>query len=148
MSKTCILCHIVFSTKMRKSKIPTLSKQKLYAYIAGILKKKKCFIHALNGMPDHIHILLDLNPTEPLSEIVRTIKQSSSSWINENRESFPWFNGWGKGYFAASVSPNAKNACKEYISNQELHHGGKGFLNELQYLIERIGLKWFEDEWN
>lgn len=147
MSKTCILCHIVFGTKKRKSTVPTLSKPLLYPYISGIIKGKHCILLSINGMPDHIHLLIDLNPTVCLSELVRAVKQSSSNWIKERRHSFPLFEGWGKGYYAASVSPKLKEACKTYIHNQELHHGGEGFVNELKYLIENTGLQWYEDEW-
>ena len=148
MSKTCILCHIVFGTKKRKSTLPSLLKPKLYLYIAGIIKNKNCQLLAIGGMPDHIHLLVDLNPTVALSELVRATKQSSNGWIKENRSSFPWFEGWGKGYYASSVSPKLKSGCIDYIKGQELHHGGEGFVEELKYLIEKTGLEWYEDDWN
>ena len=148
MSKTCILCHLVFGTYKRKTTIPTLSKPILYPYISGIIKNKRCSLKAIGGMPDHIHILIDLNPSVPLAELVRAVKQSSSAWMKEDRLSFPMFTGWGKGYYASSVSPKLKDACIDYITNQELHHGGEGFLNELRYLIEKTGLQWYEDDWD
>ena len=98
-------------------------------------------------MPDHIHLLIDLNPTVPLAELVRAVKQSSSGWMKEDRLSFPLFDGWGKGYFASSVSPSLEEVCKEYINSQELHHGGEGFVNELHYLIEKTGLQWYDEDW-
>ena len=147
MSKTCILCHIVFGTRKRKFTIPTLSKPNLYQYITGIIKAKNCSRIAINGMPDHIHVLVDLNPTVPLAEMVRSIKQSSSNWIKENGRLFPLFDGWGKGYYAASVSPKLKESCISYISGQELHHGGDGFVRELRFLIEKTGMEWYDEEW-
>ena len=147
MSKTCILCHIVFCTKKRKNTIPSLSKPLLYPYLAGIIKNKKSQLLAIGGMPDHIHFLIDLNPDLALSELVRALKQSSSMWMKQDRLSFPLFESWGKGYYAASVSPKLKDACKVYISNQELHHGGEGFLTELRRLIDNIGLQWYDQDW-
>lgn len=147
MSKTCILCHIVFGTKKRKPAIPSLSKPDLYRYIAGIIKGKNCNMITINGMPDHLHLLVDLHPSVPVAELVRAVKQSSTNMMKDNPSLFPWFEGWGRGYFASSVSPKLKEACKKYISEQEIHHGGEGFVIELRYLIEKNGLEWFPDEW-
>lgn len=147
MSKTCILCHIVFGTKSRKPTLPSLSKPELYSYITGIIKNKGCQLLAIDGMPDHIHLLIDLSPNECLKDVVRSIKQSSSIWIKEHCQKFPLFDGWGKGYYASSVSPKLKESCKDYIKNQQLHHGGEGFERELKYLIEKSGLEWYDNEW-
>lgn len=150
MSKTCILCHIVFGTKNRKPTIPPLTKGDLFRYITGIVKEKKCSLITINGMPEHIHMLIELHPSVPLAEIVRAVKQSSSTWIKQDRltwNKFPYFDSWGRGYYAASVSPKLKDECKNYIKNQELHHGGESFVNELRYLIEKTGLEWYESEW-
>ena len=148
MSKTCILCHIVFGTKKRKLTIPSLSKPELYRYIAGIVKEKKCRLLAINGMPDHVHMFIDLNPAVSLSEMVRSVKQSTSLWVKEHRASFPLFESWGKGYYASSVSPKLKESCMVYITDQERHHGGESFVNELKYLIEKTGMEWYDNEWD
>ena len=147
MSKTCILCHVVFGTKNRIATIPSLSKPKLYPYIAGIIKNKVCKLIAIGGMPDHVHFLIDLSPIISMAELVRTVKQASSIWMKEDRNSFPLFDGWCKGYYAASVSPTLKEGCIAYINGQELHHGGESFVRELRYLIEKTGLEWYEDDW-
>ena len=38
---------------------------------------------AINGMPDHIHIFLGLNPAIAISDLVKDIKRASNNWINE-----------------------------------------------------------------
>ena len=39
----------------------------------------------INGMPDHIHVLVGTKPNCNLSDLVRDIKANSSKWINEKR---------------------------------------------------------------
>lgn len=74
MSKTKCLIHLVFATKSRKTTILMPRKAELYNYIFGILKNNNCFVHRINGMSDHVHILFDLNPSIALADIVKAIK--------------------------------------------------------------------------
>ena len=146
MSKTRCLIHIVFATKYRKRTIPEEHKRELYAYIYGILNNKKCFLHRLNGIPDHIHILLDLHPTIALSDLVKEIKSSTTQWMHRNPK-VPDFEKWGDGYYAVSVGVDGLEACKQYIIDQDVHHRGEGFMIELEFMARRHGLKWYEDDW-
>ena len=54
------------------------------------------------------------------------------------------FEGWGKEYFAASVSPSAKENVIHYITNQKTHHLTQPFETELQRLIVNAGKSWEE----
>ena len=83
----------------------------------------------INGMPDHLHLLIGLKPDCNLSDLVRTIKANSSKWINENRfvvEKFQWQTGFG----AFSVGASAIDAVINYIKTQEEHHRKKTFREE------------------
>lgn len=59
-------------------------KAELYNYIFGILKNNNCFVHRINGMSDHVHILFDLNPSIALADIVKAIKRCSTLWLKGN----------------------------------------------------------------
>ena len=146
MSKTRILIHLVFVTRNRYQTIPLLKRERVYSYITSIIKNNGCNPLAINGMSDHVHILINLNPNIALATLVQNIKGSSSKWM-KGEEDFIKFDGWGKGYFAASVSPTVFDSCKNYIQNQEIHHGGKALLEELKYLLEKSELKWYDDDW-
>lgn len=146
MSKALLLCHIVFGTKYRKRTIPYASKEDLYRYICGVARNLHCKIICINGIEDHIHILMEITPTLSVADIIKKIKQSSSHWLKNNKN-FADFEGWGKGYFAVSVSPDKMNSCIEYIQGQELHHKTKNYTDELYKFIDGCGLEWFEDEW-
>ena len=146
MSKTRALYHIVFPTYQRFPAIPLEHKRELYAYIFGILNKKKCYVHRINGMADHIHILIDLNPTIALADLIRDIKRSSSLWMNENHD-FLHNTRWGKGYYAFTLGEDGLEDCIEYIKNQEIHHQNTTLLEEVQVLARRNSLSWHEDDW-
>ena len=81
MSHTYVqnVIHVVFSTKERRKQIPHAMKERFWSYIAGICKHEGIFVHAIGGMEDHIHLLLQIPPTMALADGVRTIKTNSSS---------------------------------------------------------------------
>jgi REP element-mobilizing transposase RayT len=39
----------------------------------------------INGMAEHVHILIGLRPTQSIAELIKEVKEDSSGWINENR---------------------------------------------------------------
>ena len=141
MSTTRITCHIVFATKNRRPTIINEHKRELYAYIYGIIQNKKCTLIRMNGMADHIHLLVDIHPSVSVSELVKAIKQASSIWLKGN-PNFPTFECWGEGYFAVSVGNDGIEACKNYIITQEEHHCKNDFLDELKSISKQYGLDW------
>lgn len=147
MSKTRSLHHIVFGTKRRIPSITPEYKRDLYAYIHGIMKEKGCKVHRINGMADHIHILVDVHPTVAVAALVKDIKQWSSHWLKNNPQ-FPLFSNWGAGYYAVSVGCEALDACRNYIINQEEHHTATDLIEEMQRIARINGLTWYEDDWN
>ena len=147
MSKTNILIHAVFTTKHRYQTIPLLHKRKLYEYIHGIIKAKNCRTIRINGMSDHIHILFDLHPTVAVADLIKNIKQSSTTWMKSSLY-FSLFEGWNEGYYASSISPSDKDSCIEYIKSQEMHHGGQMLLDELKELALEYHLDWDNRDWS
>lgn len=147
MSKTFLLHHIVFATKRRENTINVNNKKELYAYIMGIVQNKKCRLIRINGMPDHVHMLVDLHPTVAIAELVKDVKQSSSRWL-KNNPAFPGFDCWGEGYYAVSVGVDGLEACRQYIMNQESHHGRLCLLDEMERMAHSYGLRWYRDDWD
>ncbi|MCH5247978.1 MAG: IS200/IS605 family transposase [Muribaculaceae bacterium] len=146
MSKTRILCHIVFGTKSRKFTLLAEKQWEIYKYINGIISHLGCHLIQINGIEDHIHILADISPIISLSELLKRIKQSSSYWIKENNI-LSGFDGWSKGYFAVSISPRDIDSCKRYIANQKEHHKGVVYTDEIKSFISKLGMEWFDEEW-
>ena len=75
--------HVVFAVKGRKSLILSNWEDELYKYISGIIQNKDQKLLAINGMPDHVHILIGMKPNCCLSDLVREVKKSSNNFIRE-----------------------------------------------------------------
>src|SRR4051794_2445208 len=89
--------QIVFAVKGRENLISKIWKDELHKYIAGIINGKKQKTIIVNGMPDHIHAFIGLNPSMPVSDLVRDIKNNSSNFINDKKLVHGKFS-WQEGY--------------------------------------------------
>ena len=121
--------QLVFAVKGRQSLIQSDWKETLYKYIAGIISNQKQKLMIINGMPDHVHILIGIKPDKSISDLVRDVKSHSSSFIREQgfvKGRFEWQEGFG----AFSVSQSQITKLILYIQNQELHHKKQSFLSE------------------
>jgi len=121
--------QIVFTVKGRQNLISKNWKDEIYKYITGIIVNQKQKLIAINGMPDHIHILVGIKPNVSISDLVRDIKSSSSKFINEQK----WINGkfeWQTGFGAFSYGHSQLTSVIKYIKNQEQHHKTKTFKEE------------------
>lgn len=110
------------------------NREKLYKYIWGILKNKKCHLYQINGMEDHLHIATHIHPTIALSTLVKDIKVSSNLFIKEENL-FPDFNEWQGGYGAFTYSQSDKDRLITYIKNQQEHHQKITFKEEYENLL-------------
>jgi len=126
---TQLYFHIVFAVKGRNNLISLNWKDELYKYITGIISNKDQKLLIINGMPNHLHLLIGTKPTCNLSDLIRDIKANSSKWINEKR----FINGkfeWQTGFGAFTVSQSGVTKVIHYIKNQEEHHRVKTFKEE------------------
>ena len=121
--------HVVFAVKYRATLILPKWKPILYQYITGIISNNNQKLMVINGMPDHLHILIGLKPDCKLSDLIRDIKSNSSRWINHNNYvvgKFEWQNGFG----AFTVGQSQIKTVVQYILKQEEHHRKKTFKEE------------------
>ncbi len=146
MSKTALFIHVVFATKRRERTIRSENKERLYSYISGLLRNKNCFVYAINGVEDHLHLLFDLHPTVALSSLIKELKISTNQWVKDTWI-FPDFCGWCNGYYAGSISPSHKKDCIAYIQGQEAHHLNSSFIGEMQNMAKKYGMTFHDDDW-
>ena len=138
-----IYYQIVFSTKHRKPVLVEEHEDQLYKYIWGIVKNKNCRLYRINGMPDHIHLFVDLHPSVSLSNFVKDIKIASNSWIKQSGL-FTDFEEWQSGYGAFTYSEKDKDAVINYIKNQKEHHKHESFEDEYKNLLRANGIEFDE----
>ena len=78
-SYTQIYIHYVFTVKGRENFLPSQHNEELHKYIRVIVEKRKSILVAINNIPDHVHILISLNPNQSISKLIQEIKSISSN---------------------------------------------------------------------
>ncbi|MFN5848767.1 MAG: IS200/IS605 family transposase, partial [Chitinophagales bacterium] len=136
--------HFIFVVKFRLGLIDKSWKENLYKYITGIVQNNLHKMIKINGVGDHVHMLVGLQPNQSMSELMKDIKQSSSKWINENKLTIGKFE-WQQGYAAFSYSKSQLPKVIEYIENQELHHQKKTFKQEYIEFLTKFEVDYNED---
>lgn len=134
---TQIHIQVVFTVQNRDCIIQNSWKEELYKYISGVIQNHKHKVLAINGMPDHLHILIGMRPTQSLSDLMQDVKGSSSKWINQKRFTKGKFS-WQEGFGAFSYGKSQITQVIDYIKNQELHHQKRTFLEEYKDFLEKF----------
>jgi REP-associated tyrosine transposase len=148
---TQIYIQVVFAVNGRQSLITSSFKEDLFKYIGGTIRNAGQKLIAINGMPDHVHILIGMKPNIALSAFVKDIKVASSRLINDKG----WVRGrfsWQEGFGAFSYSQSHLSKVARYIENQERHHARRSFREEYLSLLksfqiehdERYVFKWID----
>jgi len=140
---TQIHIHAVFAVQNRISLLSQSWNERLYQYITGIIQNHGHKVIAINGMPDHIHVLFGMRPTQALSDLMQDIKGDSSRWINENKLVKGTFS-WQEGYGAFSHSKSQIQAVATYIENQQHHHGKLTFIEEYKKILNDLEITFDE----
>jgi putative transposase len=136
-----MLFHAVWSTKQRQSFILPEIKNRLYGYIREVANNQKVTIIVMNGMPDHVHVLLGIKPHMCLADVLCHIKTTSSKWMQKTFQENSKF-GWQGGYGAFSVGITSLPAVKGYIQNQEKHHEKHTYEEEFIGFLKAYGIKY------
>src|SRR5438874_10912146 len=137
--------QIYIAVGARQSLIKPEFKRDLHKYIAGTVRNQGQKLIAINGVPDHLHILIGLKPAMALADLVREIKADSTNFINEQKLVHGRFN-WQEGYGAFSYGHSQLNKIIRYIQNQERHHEKQSFKDEYMTLLRKFDIA-FDDKY-
>ena len=141
-SFSSLFVHLVYSTK---SRIPSLAdgvRPDLHAYLGGITKKAGSVPIIFNSVPDHLHGLVSLKRDENVANLIMRLKKASNLFLREYfPEIIPESFSWQSGYGAFSVSYSAVPDVEQYIANQEIHHTGFGFVDEIRALVKKNNIQ-------
>jgi REP element-mobilizing transposase RayT len=135
--------HYVFAVRGRQNILYPPYDEEVYRYIAGIIREKGQKPLAINGMPDHTHVLVGLKPAMRIADLIRDIKNNSTNFINEKG----WFKNkfsWQEGYGVFSYSHSAFGNVINYIKNQKEHHRQKNFRDEYLELLRKFDIQYEE----
>ena len=137
MAYTNLLYHIVFGTKERVKIINREIRPQLHQYLGATVHKLGGIALEVNGIADHVHLLVKLSPTIRMSDFLRDLKANSSTWAKKN--GMPKF-AWQRRYGAFTVSESQVRIVRKYIREQEKHHNKFDFKAEFESMLNVNGI--------
>ncbi len=140
---TQLYIHYVFAVQDRFSLIHQKWQDDLYKYMNGIIIHQGHKLYVINGMTDHIHILLSMNPKQAPSDLMYHLKRSSSLWINQNHLSVGKFS-WQEGFGAFSLGKSQLTEKIKYIEGQQHHHKKASFREEYTQFLKENDIEYDE----
>jgi len=121
--------NVVYSCKYHVVWCPKYRRPVLVNGVDGRLKdiiRETCAeIHAelieMEVMPDHVHLLVEVDPQYGIHRAVRLIKGRSSRLL---RDEYPWLKSrlptlWTNSYFVSTVGGAPLKTVRQYIENQK-----------------------------
>ena len=144
-SFTHLVYHIVFATKRRQPWLTQELRPKVWGFLGKIVKEERAVPLCINGVEDHVHMLVRLRPDQNVSALVRAVKANSSGWLHRRHVVCQEF-AWQTGYAAFTVSRTQMKKVQQYIENQEEHHRRVPFDVEWKSYLRAHGLEPSEEE--
>lgn len=138
---TQIHLQLIFAVQNRISLIDEKWETHLYKYLTGIIQNHDHKMLIVNGMPDHLHLVIGMRPVQSLSNLMQIVKKDSSKWINDNqfvKGKFSWQEGYGAFSYSKSQLPRLIN----YVQNQKLHHKKKTFQQEYVDFLDKFEVEY------
>jgi REP element-mobilizing transposase RayT len=80
---TNVIVHFIFSTRHRAAQISHEIESDLHAHMGGIIRELGGVAFCINGMDDHIHLLVRMPSTHSVADLARLVKTNSSRWVHE-----------------------------------------------------------------
>ena len=141
MSYVAAYFHCVFGTKERRPFITATLEERLWPYLGGIARDNDFKALEINGVADHVHMLISLPATMPISKAVQLLKGGSSKWIHDTFPE-PRLFSWAEKYGAFTVSVSQLEIVTRYIRGQKEHHRTKTFEEEFVALLKNHGISY------
>jgi putative transposase len=113
--------HVVWCPKYRRPVLANGVDVRLKAIIAEVVAETESELIEAEVMPDHVHLLVEVDPQFGIHKLVKAIKGRSSRLL---RSEFPWLRSriptlWTNSYFVSTVGGSPLAVVKQYIENQK-----------------------------
>ena len=129
----------MFHTKYNAMAINVENERILYSYINGFCNNYGVKLLRLGGMPDHIHMLVNMPTTVSVSDFVKQLKVATSKMLYQDGH-FPYFEGWQNGYSAFTYAFKDIDMIINYIKGQKEHHKVFSFRDEYRKILIENGI--------
>ena len=120
-TKAEIHLHFVWGTVHRLPLITPEVEREIYRCISGEVERAQCILLALNGMPDHVHLLVRMPTKLAPAALMQRVKGISSNFVRDQLRPDELF-AWQDGYGVFSISRPHVRRVTNYIMNQKTHH--------------------------
>jgi len=113
--------HVIWCPKYRRSVLVKGVDVRLKEIIQNVATECKSEILELEVMPDHVHLLVEVDPQFGIHRLIKLMKGKSSKLI---REEFKWIKSrlptlWTNSYFVSTIGGAPLEVVKQYIERQE-----------------------------
>lgn len=113
--------HVVWCPKYRRKVLVDGIDERLKAIIRSVVAERDAAVIEMEVMPDHVHLLVEVDPQFGIHRLVRLLKGRSSRLL---RQEFPRLRSrlptlWTNSYFLATVGGAPLAVIKQYIENQK-----------------------------
>nr|WP_197050768.1 IS200/IS605 family transposase [Deinococcus sp. YIM 77859] len=113
--------HVVWTPKYRRSVLVEGVDERLKAILNELCTEKECELLAVEVMPDHVHLLVEVASQFGIHTFVKLAKGRSSRLL---RSEFPWLKSrlptlWTNSYFVATVGGTPLSVIQQYVENQK-----------------------------
>jgi REP element-mobilizing transposase RayT len=136
-NKRALYLHLVWATWDRAPLITSDIERRVHRNIESEAINNGCTVLAINGMPDHIHLLMSIPTTITIAHLVKQVKGVSSHLVNGTLRPTPQFK-WQASYGAFTVSRWDVNKIVGYIKRQKEHHAAADLLPEYEETFETV----------
>lgn len=112
--------HIVWCSKYRKPLLTGPVETKLKEILYQVAEEFRSQIIELEVMPDHVHILIEIDPQFGVNRLIKYMKGRSSKFLrNEFHELRKLPSHWTNSCFISTVGGAPLQIVKQYIQNQK-----------------------------
>lgn len=113
--------HLVWCPKYRRPVLEGAIEKRLREVLEDVRAEHAWTIHALEVMPDHVHLFIESDPIYSVAEIVNRLKGASSRIL---RSEFPALRSrlptlWSRSYYAGTVGAVSDAVVRRYIESQK-----------------------------
>ena len=113
--------HLVWCPKYRRAVLVKPVDRRLKELLQAKAQELGMTIHTLEVMPDHVHLLVAMNTTLSMGQLMQRVKGGSSRLVSQTLCPGEWF-AWQGSYLAFAVSSRDRKKIIAYIDNQKTHH--------------------------
>ena len=142
-SHSLLYQHLVFSTKHRQPLLLEADRDRIHAYVGGVMRTMDSPTVAIGSIEDHIHILYRHSKRISVEDLLCELKSKTSEWMKSLGPAYAKFY-WQSGYGVFSVSASQMDRTEAYVLDQRGRHKRRAFKEEYVGLLKKHKIEYDE----